>query len=709
MRIIFFSLFLFSNIVLADYLDYIYKDRYPSFNSFGQVGLIQTPSANTKGEDSIHLILNNNLMWKYGSLTVTPFNWLEASYFYYRPRDLAWEVNKVRGDYLDKGFNVKFAYKPKNKSLPSLAVGLDDIGGTGYFAREYLASTFNKEAYNLTVGIGWGKFNNISSFSNPLRFFNKEFENRGSSLSDQGGTFATDTWFRGNASLFGGVEFYLPKMKGVKLKIEHDPFDYLNFSAQNRDDADQRLRKKNSNLNVGFSIPVNDYFTIETSFIKGNAFNLSFVIGKNFNQKKIKKTKFEPEIKENPDNSRGGFYKDLVYNLNNNKLFLQTADIDEKKKELNVAITHSDYVNQIRASSYAAEISRRTYESHNLDINKITISNINVGIETSKVSYFSNHLGNKKIPKEVVKNYTNISSGDKNSFKDNRFKPDLKLPISFNSITPNIINHIGSPDKFYFGGLVIQNTNETIFKRNLILTSNIILDVVNNFDETPDRPFSKLPSVRTDVVKYLQGSNTVYIDNMQLDYFFTPVKNVYARLSGGILERMYSGAGFEVLHKPFDKNFYWGFESFYVKKRDFDMLFSNLDYKTQTSHINFNYFFESSDINLNLSYGKYLAKDIGYTFDLSRISKLGIKSGFFFTRTDVPAAIFGEGSFDKGFYIQVPLNLFNKNYTSATTDFTLRPLTRDGGAKLNLDKSLKGLMFNTNLYEFNRDWSGFLD
>jgi len=247
------------------------------------------------------------------------------------------------------------------------------------------------------------------------------------------------------------------------------------------------------------------------------------------------------------------------------------------------------------------------------------------------------------------------------------------------------------------------------FKRNLILTSNITLDVVNNFDETPDRPFSKLPSVRTDVVKYLQGSNSIYIDNMQLDYFFTPIKNVYGRVSGGILERMYVGGGFEVLHKPFDKNFYWGIESFYVKKRDFNMLFDTLDYETLTSHLNFNYFFEPLDINLNLSYGKYLAKDIGYTFDLSRISKIGIRSGFFFTRTDVPAKIFGEGSFDKGFYIQIPLNLFTKNYSSRYTDFRLRPLTRDGGQKLNLDKSLQGLMYNTNSYEFRRQWDGFLE
>ena len=147
------------------------------------------------------------------------------------------------------------------------------------------------------------------------------------------------------------------------------------------------------------------------------------------------------------------------------------------------------------------------------------------------------------------------------------------------------------------------------------------------------------------------------------------------------------GIGTEFIYKPFDKNYYFGFESFYVKKRDFDQLFNLLDYETHTSHINFNYFFEPLDINLNLSYGKYLAKDKGYTFDLSRRSKLGIRSGFFFTRTNVSAELFGEGSFDKGFYIQIPLDLFRKKYTASHTNFKLRPLTRDGGQKLNYEKN----------------------
>ena len=56
-----------------------------------RVGLIQTPTADSKQEGSISLTLNKNDIWKFGTLSVSPFNWLEASYFYYRPSDLRWE------------------------------------------------------------------------------------------------------------------------------------------------------------------------------------------------------------------------------------------------------------------------------------------------------------------------------------------------------------------------------------------------------------------------------------------------------------------------------------------------------------------------------------------------------------------------------------------------------------------------------------------
>ena len=116
--------------------------------------------------------MNRNDIWKIGTLTVAPFDWLEASYFYYRPRDLRWnDGDGKEGHDLDKGFNVKASYKPSLDILPRFAIGIDDLAGTGYFAREYFVSTFDFEHLKLTIGAGWGKYDQGKGISNPLSLF----------------------------------------------------------------------------------------------------------------------------------------------------------------------------------------------------------------------------------------------------------------------------------------------------------------------------------------------------------------------------------------------------------------------------------------------------------------------------------------------------------------------------------------------------------
>ena len=147
----------------------------------------------------------------------------------------------------------------------------------------------------------------------------------------KGGTPSYDQWFRGNAAAFGGLQYFIPNKNGLSIKLEYDPFDYLDFSSLNRPEASFNLRKKNSNINIGFSYPFNKFLTIDAAFIKGNTFNLSFTIGTTFNDQLSKKQKFNPslDIKENKEHSKIAFYESILLNLNNNNLFLQTASLKE--------------------------------------------------------------------------------------------------------------------------------------------------------------------------------------------------------------------------------------------------------------------------------------------------------------------------------------------------------------------------------------------
>jgi len=557
--------------------------------------------------------------------------------------------------------------------------------------------------------LGWGKFAGKNSFDNPLSFLSNKLDLRPSVSSNynRGGTLSSDKWFRGNAALFGGLEYFVPNQNGLSIKLEYDPFNYLDFSAPNRSDALFDLRKKDSNINIGLSYPFNKFLTIDASFIKGNTFNLGFTIGTTFNEQSSNKPKFNPsiKIKENKEHSKIAFYESILLNLNDNNLFLQTASL--KENQLDVSISTSEHRNAIRSSSYAASIAQKVAAKHEIDIKQINITHINAGIELNNIKYIANHINNDNLPIELLIRNTTLDSGDPRGFMKDEFKPNIDFPVIFSSVNPVLVTHIGNPEKFFFGGINLQHISEVQFSRNLLLSTEINARVYDDFENTISGPGSVMEHVRTDLVEYLKEDDLL-ISRMQLDYVWSPRRDVYAKLSGGIYETMFAGYGIETLYKPFRKNYSIGFELFYVKQRSYDQRFSFQNYNTVTGHLNFGLSLPLG-IESNISYGRYLAKDDGFTFDLSRKTSSGFKAGVYFTRTNVPAEIFGEGSFDKGFYFQIPLDLFSTGYNANYSTFKLTPLTRDGGAKLIHDKDLKGLISNSTYRELSQQWKGLLN
>jgi hypothetical protein len=83
-----------------------------------------------------------------------------------------------------------------------------------------------------------------------------------------------------------------------------------------------------------------------------------------------------------------------------------------------------------------------------------------------------------------------------------------------------------------------------------------------------------------------------------------------------------------------------------------------------------------------ISVGRYLAKDIGTTINLSRKFDSGIIAGVFAAFTDVSAEEYGEGSFNKGFYFTIPFDFLQVRPTVRKGSISWIPLTRDGGQML---------------------------
>ena len=694
-----------------DYLKYIfnYQDTY---NIFGETGLITIPSAKVSKSGSLYFNYSSNDIFKYGSLVITPFDWLESSFFYYRPTDIYWIGENTRGQYLDKGFSVKFSKKVNDNF--TIGLGFSDFAGTGLFTREYILGTFETEFMRVSSGIGFGKFIFEDGFSNPIAILKSSFKTRPDKSNNfkTGGSPNYDQWFRGNAKFIGGVEFFLPGIfKGTTIKVEHDPYDYYNnFSSFGGGRGELfEIRKKDSQLNFGLNKSFGDNFNLGVFFIKGNTITLNFSFGGNFSKSFFKKKLPEAtSYKKNKGNTpKETFYEDLILNINSKDIFLQSTELNDGN--IKVAVASSKYRNPIHIHAVLGDTVKEVQIINPIAIQSITTIGINVGQElhqiTSPISAFKDRQ-NSAI--ELIIKDSVLAPGNGDAYKSFEFRPTINYPASFTGIAPSLVNHIGDPVKFYYGGIILRLDNEIQFSSRLQLNTEIHQNIENNFDEKRNFPDSLLPRVRTDIVSYLQESDT-YISRMQLDYFFNPYKEVFGKFSTGILENMYAGAGVEFLYKPFNQNFSIGLEAYRVKKRAFDRKFDLLDYEINTGHINFNYHLPQWGILGTFSYGKYLAGDEGFTFDISRRLSSGFRAGIFFTQTNVSAEQFGEGSFDKGFYFQIPIDLFLNDYRGGYINFKLRPLTRDGGQKLEAGNDLIGIMHSTSRAEIERDWSSFND
>jgi len=220
----------------------------------------------------------------------------------------------------------------------------------------------------------------------------------------------------------------------------------------------------------------------------------------------------------------------------------------------------------------------------------------------------------------------------------------------------------------------------------LFLSAEAEANVWDNF-RTDRPPSSALPHVRTDFLRYFtEGKNG--LGYLAAEYRFRVAPTVFASFRAGYLESMFAGAGGEMLWRPEGQRWALGVDAFEVQQRDFDRLFGLQSYRAFTGHVSLYYQSPWYDLNFTVRAGQYLAHDRGLSVEVTRRFDTGVEIGAFFTKTNVSAEQFGEGSFDKGIIIRIPLNWVAPINTQSTFDLDLRPVQRDGGQRLNGDARL---------------------
>ncbi|MBT7276082.1 MAG: hypothetical protein HN886_06475 [Woeseiaceae bacterium] len=700
--------FFFLPYLRADPHDYVYPFKEYSFSNYGTLGLIQNPNARFLDEGSLGFSWSHNDPYLRGSLIAYPFNWLEVSYQYvdinnqlYSPYESFSGSQSLK----DKSFDTKIRLIKESQLLPQIAVGFRDIAGTGLFSSEFIVASKNlSKGLDLTMGIGWG---NLSGqlIKNPLLEISDRFATR-SGYSGLGGEFNVDDYFSGPAGYFFGVEYYVPRFKGMRLKLEYDGTNYQTESAVALSQA--------SNLNFGFVFPHSNNLSYKLNFTRGNTVNFGFSYKLNLGNKNAQTASKEKQTRLSNSNiikivtarSDQNLFKGALKYLSDEKIYLQHADINDN--ELEVVFSQSKYRNPVIASGRALNILDQI-APNNITSFKVQEANGGVGLYSIAVNRNAFARDRKLFLPPKLDTDIDVEPFLLKNSKNYEFTPKAKYPVLFHTIGPDIQSQIGGPDGFFFGNVRLKSSSELIIQRGLSVVSSISYGLYDNMGDLKLASDSILPHVRTDIVKYLKESRNLSIQRMQLNKFGQLYPSIFYKFSAGILEHMFNGYGSEVLFKPFDKNYAIGFEAWKVYQRNYDQMFGTLDYQTTTGHLSFYYHEPTTNILFKMKGGKFLAQDSGISFEFTREFYSGFRLSAFFTRTDISKAEFGEGSFDKGFSFFIPLEIFSNSYNSRNFGWGLKPITRDGGATLSHGFNLWGVAHKSHKHKFNRHINDFYD
>jgi hypothetical protein len=281
-------------------------------------------------------------------------------------------------------------------------------------------------------------------------------------------------------------------------------------------------------------------------------------------------------------------------------------------------------------------------------------------------------------------------------------------PVFDYMVYPSARQSLFDPNNpFYFS--IGAGVNESVsLGRGLALSATEYFSIYNTFGNINRASDSVLPHVRSDLASYLKDGQDS-LESTTAAYYFKMAPEVYARVTAGYLEQMFAGLGGEVYYRPFDKRWSIGADLWGVQQRGFDQLLDLRPYKTITGHMTLYYDSPWYDIDFALHAGRYLAGDYGATLEVSRTFSTGWEIGAWVTLTNVPFSKFGEGSFDKGIIIRIPLEWGVPIGSQSVFAMNLRPVQRDGGQRLDDDTELYDLTKPSSLGELQRQWDSVFD
>lgn len=647
------------------------RDSFVTANNWGEVGLLQTPTARMRSEGDFVFNLTRSYPYTYINVGFQPLEWMEAEFRYVSVSNRLYGP-AIAGSqaYKDKSIDLKFNLIDESAYKPELALGMRDVTGTGLFSGEYVVANKRTGNFDWDLGMGWGYLGSRANANNPFGYILPAFKTRPKVDFGQGGNFAVKNYFRGPAAWFGGLQ-YQTSWDPLILKLEFNGNNY-----QHEPQANNFPLK--SPWNFGVVYRVASYFDISAGIERGNTAMLGMTMHSSLGNLTMPKLDDVPRIpvaanspKLAPDwkvtsltiESQTNWHVNSIVQKDS-KLFITIDDADvvywKDYMDRAVAVLHRDAPTPINQFRFI-------YLQHGVAVAQHLVD------RSAWVNARTQLLAPSKRMAEVLALPPQIIDIDKALYHN----PQPKFE---SGVGMNFVYSLGGPN-----GLLFQLGPVAHAKYNLSdstwVQGSALLDVLDNYNKFSFKGFSNLPRVRTNVREYVTTSKLT-MPNLQLTHMDKLNDSQYVSIYGGYLESMFAGVGAEWMYRPMDGKYALGIDINEVKQRDFAQKLSLQRYQVRTGHATWYVDTGWNNVLAKLSAGQYLAGDKGVTIDLSRVFDNGVKMGGYFTKTNVSAQQYGEGSFDKGIYFQIPFDAMLTKSDGSVANLLWQPLVRDGGAKL---------------------------
>ena len=634
-------------------------------SNFGTTGIIEIPSSRMLDDGDMKITFSNQEIANITNITYQATPWLQTTFRY------------NYGKYQDRSYSAKITIFNEGNNHPEVAIGVKDLLGTGLFSSEYIVASKNVDNFDISLGLGWGRLSERNSLKNPLIVINNSFENRFdvNGGGRYGGKLRSNSFFKGsNAGVFGGIVYKIPHLN-LKLLAEYNTDSYsqeISSGAMN----------SNSPLSYGIQWTGIKGFDFNIHHLMGNeiAFSVSSTIATKSPPPKHDHDKFYSsldghELSNAPQSyNLDSWYDRLLHDFEQSGLLLRSASISSDNLEVTIELSNFRYGLTADAIQRALTLTQIHIPNN---INKINILLNENGYKSLIIEYTRNNLLNKFI---MSNNPASLELSPPSNIANPIYITKIKTPSL--TINANLATRfqLFDPDKPLKHQVYLKIGSVIGISQSLKLVGSYALDINNNFD-TIRGSASRLEHVRTDINRYLVEGQSG-IESLYLEKYSTIKDAIYYRLYLGVLESMYSGLGIEVFYQPYKSRIAFGGTINRVIKRGYKRDFELLNYKTTTGFLSIYYASPFYNYDLALHVGKYLAKDKGATFEVRRTFDNGFSIGAFATLTDVSAADYGEGSFDKGLTFRIPFDSFSIKNTKSSFSTMIRSLQRDGGQRL---------------------------